>query len=74
MAVETISKTSRIRLQFVDSRDGEGKEKLSSRSYNNINPEASDTAVYNVSAEFMGLQEKEGKSITRIDEKELVEA
>ena len=73
MAVEVIGSTTRVRIQFVESRDQEGREKLSSRSYSNIKTEADNEAVYNVSAEIIGLQDKEGKSITRIDEKELVE-
>ncbi|NLM04708.1 MAG: DUF1659 domain-containing protein [Clostridiales bacterium] len=73
MAVEVIGSTTRVRIQFVESRDQEGREKLSSRSYSNIKTEVDNEAVYNVSAEIIGLQDKEGKSITRIDEKELVE-
>ena len=73
MPVQVMGGTSRIRLQFVESRDQEGKEKLSSRSYSNLKPEADDLAVYNVAATIIGLQEKEAKTIVRIDEKELVE-
>ncbi|SNS49409.1 Protein of unknown function [Anaerovirgula multivorans] len=73
MPVQAMGETSRIRLQFVESRDQEGKEKLSSRSYSNLKPQADDQAVYNVAATIIGLQEKEAKTITRIDEKELVE-
>lgn len=73
MPVQAMGETSRIRIQFVESRDQEGKEKLSSRSYSNFKPQADDQAVYNVAATIIGLQEKEAKTITRIDEKELVE-
>lgn len=73
MAVEAIGQTSRMRLQFVESRDQEGKEKLSSRNYSNIKPEVNDSSVYNVAAAMIGLQEKEAKAIIRIDEKELIE-
>lgn len=73
MPVQVIGGNSRVRLQFVESRDLEGKEKLSSRSYSNLKPEASDLAVYNIATTIIGLQEKEAKTVTRIDEKELVE-
>ena len=74
MAIEAIGKSSRIRLQFVESVDQEGKEKLSSRSYSNLKPESNDISVYNVATTIIGLQDKEAKTITRVDEKELVEA
>ncbi|AOY75635.1 DUF1659 domain-containing protein [Clostridium formicaceticum] len=73
MPVRIKEQTSRVRLQFVDSRDEEGKEKLSSTSYSNIKPEASDEAVFNLTTQLIGLQEKEVKTIVRVVEKELVE-
>ncbi|SDJ90674.1 DUF1659 domain-containing protein [Natronincola ferrireducens] len=73
MPVKAMGATSRIRLQFIDSVDQEGKEKLTSRSYSNVNPDAVDTQVYNVSTELALLQEKPVKAIMRIDEKELIE-
>ncbi len=74
MPISTIGQASRIRLQFVESRDPEGNEKLSSKSYSNLKPEAEDLSVYNVATSIVGLQEKEIKAIVRIDEKELVGA
>ncbi len=74
MPVSTIDQSSRIRLQFVESRDQEGREKLSSRSYSNLKAQADDASVYNVAATIAGLQEKEVRAIIRVDEKELVES
>ncbi|AKL93763.1 hypothetical protein CACET_c02470 [Clostridium aceticum] len=73
MPVRIKEQSSRVRLQLVDSRDDQGREKLSSISYSNIKADVSDEAVFNLSAQLIGLQEKEVKSIVRIVETELVE-
>ncbi|MCC5909574.1 MAG: DUF1659 domain-containing protein [Clostridiaceae bacterium] len=73
MAIRTVGASSRLRLQFIEGLDDEGKETLSSRSYSNVKPEAEDEAVYNVAIEISGLQEKPVKAVLRTDEKEITQ-
>ncbi len=73
MPVNIMNQSSRVRLRFVDGVDGEGREKLISRSYSNIKAEATDEDVYAVAVDMATLQTKSLKTIVRTDEKELVE-
>ncbi|ABR46944.1 hypothetical protein Amet_0719 [Alkaliphilus metalliredigens QYMF] len=73
MPINIMNETSRVRLRFVDRIDEEGRERLVTRTYSNVKPEAADEALYNASATIVGLQSKPLKTIIRADEKELVE-
>jgi len=73
MPVNIINQSSRVRLRFVDGVDGDGRERLVSRSYSNVKAEANDTDVYEVAVDMSGLQTKPLKTVVRTDEKELVE-
>jgi len=73
MPVNIINQSSRVRLRFIDGVDGEGREKLVSRSYSNVKAEANDTDVYEVAVDMSELQTKPLKTVVRTDEKELVE-
>lgn len=73
MPVNIIDQSSKLRLRFVDSVDGEGKEKLASRTYSNVKVATTDEDVYGVAVDMAGLQTKSLKTIIRTDEKELVE-
>ncbi len=73
MPVNIINQSSRVRLRFIDGLDGEGREKLSSRTYSNLKTDAVDEDVYAVAVDMAGLQEKPLKTVVRTDEKELVE-
>lgn len=73
MPVNIMNQSSRVRLRFIDGLDGEGREKLSSRTYSNLKTDAVDEDVYAVAVDMAGLQEKPLKTVVRTDEKELVE-
>lgn len=73
MPVNIINQSSRIRLRFIDGVDGEGKEKLVSRTYSNVKADADDSDVYAIAVDMAGLQTKPLKTVVRTDEKELVE-
>lgn len=73
MPVNIINQSSRVRLRFIDSVDGEGKEKLVSKTYSNVKGDADDSDIYAVAVDMAGLQTKSLKTVVRIDEKELAE-
>jgi len=73
MPVNIINQSSRVRLRFVDGVDGEGREKLVSKTYSNVKADAVDEDVYAVAVDMSGLQTKPLKTVVRTDEKELVE-
>lgn len=68
-----MNQSSRLRLRFVDGVDGDGRERLVSRTYSNIKAEAGDEDVYAVAVDMATLQTKSLKTIIRTDERELVE-
>lgn len=71
MPVNVVNVTSRVRVRLVDSIDGNGNERLSTRTYSNVRPDAEHEAVYNVMLEMLGLQEKPVSSLIRVQEEEL---
>jgi hypothetical protein len=73
MPVNIMNQSSRVRLRFVDGVDGEGREKLVSKTYSNVKAGAVDEDVYTVAVDMSGLQTKPLKTVVRTDEKELVE-
>ncbi|MBU5676648.1 DUF1659 domain-containing protein [Alkaliphilus sp. MSJ-5] len=73
MPVNIINQSSRIRLRFIDGVDGEGKEKLVSKTYSNVKGDADDSDIYAVAVDMARLQTKSLKTVVRTDEKELVE-
>lgn len=73
MPVSIMNQSSRVRLRFVDSVDGEGREKLVSKTYSNIKSDAVDEDVYEVAVDMSVLQTKPLKTVVRTDEKELTE-
>ncbi|QUH19030.1 DUF1659 domain-containing protein [Alkaliphilus sp. B6464] len=73
MPVNIINQSSRVRLRFIDSVDGEGREKLVSKTYSNVKGDADDSDIYAVAVDMAGLQTKSLKTVVRIDEKELAE-
>lgn len=73
MPVNIVNESSRVRLRFVDSVDGEGREKLVSKTYSNLKPDAVDEDVYEAAVDMSTLQTKTLKTVVRTDEKELVE-
>jgi len=73
MPVNIMNQSSRVRLRFVDSVDGEGRERLVSKTYSNLKPDAMDEDVYAVAADLSVLQTKPLKTVVRTDEKELME-
>lgn len=73
MPVNIINQSSRVRLRFIDGVDGEGREKLVSRTYSNVKADADDGDAYAIAVDMAGLQTKSLKTVVRTDEKELVE-
>ena len=72
MPVNIMNQSSRVRLRFVEGVDGEGKEKLSTKSYSNVRNQVTDEDLYAVAVDMAGLQEKTLKAVIRTDEKEIV--
>ena len=72
MPVNIMNQSSRVRLRFVEGVDGEGKEKLSTKSYSNVRNPVTDEDLYAVAVDMAGLQEKPLKAVIRTDEKEIV--
>jgi len=71
MPVSVINETSKVRVRLVESIDGNGDEKLSTRTFNNVRPDAENEAVYNIMQDILALQEKPVSSIIRVNEEEL---
>lgn len=73
MPVNIMNESSRLRLRFVDSVDGFGKEKLVNKTYSGVKAQATDEDLYAVAVDMATLQTKSLKTIIRTDEKEIVE-
>ncbi|MDR5659939.1 DUF1659 domain-containing protein [Serpentinicella sp. ANB-PHB4] len=66
-----INESTRLRIRVVDSVDENGNERYSSRTYNNVRPEATNEAILNTTQEMVALQEKPVNAIVKISEQEL---
>lgn len=69
MAVITKPAASKLKLSVVTTADG--KDKIVSKTYGNVKPDASDEGVYTVGKILADLQEFPLSAITRVDETQL---
>lgn len=65
MAVKSVVDKVILRLRFEEMTE-DGKEKISSRSYNNVKSDIEDQAIYNTGKIISSLQEKPVESISKV--------
>lgn len=73
MTVQKIPQTSAFSFKIKEI-DSAGKEKIVTRKYANVKPEASDADVYAVAYGLVSLQKDQLESIERIDDGKLISA
>lgn len=73
MAVETSVLATKLRIKYLGSYV-DGKQSYITKTYSNVNPEANDEDVYNVSAILTGLQTKSIYNVCKVQDVELAEA
>lgn len=74
MAVNAITKDSKIKLNLDGGVDQKGKQIVKSKTYSKVKTAATNEDVYSVATALIGLQKLPVISIRRIDEVELVES
>ncbi len=74
MPVNVTLGASRLRIAYSLGVDGNGKEKLKTKTYTSIKPTALDDDVYTVASVLSGLQNNPVVSVGRVDEKKITQA
>ncbi|SMP57106.1 DUF1659 domain-containing protein [Anoxynatronum buryatiense] len=74
MPIQIINEQARLRLRYIDSVDGEGNEKLSTRSFSGVKTTAADEDLLEAAQTMASLQTKPVKHVIRAEEKEIIEA
>ncbi|KPU26398.1 hypothetical protein TR13x_10290 [Caloranaerobacter sp. TR13] len=74
MAVNAVTKDSKIKLNLDGGIDQNGKQIVKSKTYSKVKGAATNEDVYSVAIALTGLQKLPVVSIRRIDEVELVES
>lgn len=73
MAVESFVKAAKLRIQYL-GEEVDGKQRYINKTYSNVNPEAEDEDIYDVSSLIADLQTREVNGIIKISDTELMEA
>ncbi len=74
MALERRPLSSRLQLQLDFGQNEDGRRITRTRTYSNVNPEASDQDVYDVAMALAGLQSHGVVAVRKVDQAELAEA
>lgn len=73
MAIIQMPGASRLVLTLDDGVDNEGNPRTKTKSFNNVKPDASDEALFNVANSLAPLQTRTLISIDRHDQAELID-
>jgi len=71
MAIVTVPRDSKLKLQLDGGVDGNGREIVKSKTFSNVKTDAVDDTVYTVANSLTSLQNLPLISVTRINEVEL---
>lgn len=73
MAVQAIAKDAKLKIKYLGEIKNE-KQTYITKTYSNVNPQAADQDVYDVSDVISNLQTKTVHNVTKTSDSELVEA
>ncbi|NLN48755.1 MAG: DUF1659 domain-containing protein [Clostridiales bacterium] len=73
MAVETSVLATKLRIKYLGN-NVDGKQSYITKTYSNVNPEAEDEDIYEVSGILTSLQTKVVYNVCRLQDVELAEA
>lgn len=73
MAIIQMPDASRLVLTLDDGADDEGNPLTKTKSFNNVKPEASDEALFNVADSLAQLQTRDLVSVDRHDRAQLID-
>ncbi|NBI07379.1 DUF1659 domain-containing protein [Senegalia massiliensis] len=71
MAVNTILKSSKVKLELQNGLDENGKEIIKSKTLSSVKTDATDEGIYDSMVSITGLQQLPLTAVKRIDEKEI---
>ncbi|WP_130805934.1 DUF1659 domain-containing protein [Senegalia massiliensis] len=71
MAVNTMLKSSKVKLELQNGLDENGKEIIKSKTLSSVKTDATDEGIYESMVSITGLQQLPLMAVKRIDEKEI---
>jgi len=71
MAVNTVLKSSKIKLELQNGLDDQGKEIIKSKTLSSVKTDATDEGIYDSMVSITELQQLPLMAVKRIDEKEI---